>query len=173
MCRTKNLRGVGFKVQRLQRFTSQKLKMLLKWDNRWRSRSNTFKDIYISLSLEFIVGCQAAIPIFDILIGFGDYGRKTEPLCRNFPIFGVFFRPSWPSQTKIQKSGSTNSNDYCFGGFAKIWLKSVAQIRRIFAEKPSQNRVAYATRATITRFQLIPFETLKIKGYRRKGWWTN
>ena len=62
------------------------------------------------------------------------------------------FQPSWPSQTKIQKSGWTNSNDHCFGGFAKIWLKSVAQIRRIFAEKKktSQNKVAYAMRATIS-----------------------
>ena len=126
--------------------------MLLKLTNRWRSRSNTFKDIYISLSSEFIEDVKL---LFRFLISWlvsELWPKDWTPMSKFSDFWGVF-RPSWPSQTKIQKSGSTNSNDHCFGGFAKIWLKSVAQIRRIFCwkkiiNKPSQNRVAYATRAT-------------------------
>ena len=37
--------------------------------------------------------------------------------CQNTQIL-FFFQPSWPSQTNIQNSGSTISNDHGFGGFA-------------------------------------------------------
>ena len=33
---------------------------------------------------------------------FWSYGRKTEPLCRNFPIFGMFFDPPDPLRQKLK-----------------------------------------------------------------------
>ena len=113
--------------------------MLLKLTNRLRSRSNTSKNIYISLSLEFIEDVKL---LFRFLI-FGlvselwpkDWTPMTE-----FSDFGGVFQPSWPSQTKIKNSGSKISIDHFFGGFAKIWLKSVGQIRRIFAEKRKKEK---------------------------------
>ena len=51
-----------------------------------------------------------------------------------FPIFGVFFDAPDPKQ-KFKNLAQQTLNDHGFGGFAKIWLKSVARIRRIFAEK--------------------------------------
>ena len=74
----------------------------------------------------------AVIPIFDILNGFGVLTERLNPIMSEF--LGCFSTLLTP-QTKIQKSSSANSNDYGFGGFAKIWLKSVGQIRRIVAEK--------------------------------------
>ena len=102
--------------------------MLLKWTNRWRSRSNTFMDIYISLSLEFI-GDVKLLFRFWYPDWFWSYGRKTE--------FSVFwgFSTLLPPQTKIQNSVSIESECSRFRGFSKIWLKSVLFIRRNLAEK--------------------------------------
>ena len=63
------------------------------------------------------------------------HSRMTEHQCQNFSVFWGVFRACWPSQTKIKNSGSTISNDQGFGNFAKIWLKSVGQLRIIFADK--------------------------------------
>ena len=49
--------------------------------------------------------CQAAIPIFDILIGFGVTAERLNLHAGIFRFLGVF-RPSWPQQTKIKKSNN-------------------------------------------------------------------
>ena len=48
--------------------------------------------------------CQAAIPIFDILIGFGVMAERLNPHVEIFRFFLGVFRPSWPPQTKIKNS---------------------------------------------------------------------
>ena len=45
--------------------------------------------------------CQAAIPIFDILIGFGVIVERLNPHVQ-FSVFGGVFRPSWPSPDKFK-----------------------------------------------------------------------
>ena len=52
-----------------------------------------------------------------------------------FTVFDGVFRPSWRSQTKNQNSGTTKSTGHGFEGFVEIYVKSVGQIWRIFAEK--------------------------------------
>ena len=63
------------------------------------------------------------------------YGRKTEPLWRKFPCFGVFPTLLPPPQTKIKILCRWNPNIHGFEGFVKIWLKSVLLIRRKLTEK--------------------------------------
>ena len=54
------------------------------------------------LIFEIYRRCQAAIPIFDILVWFRSYGRKTEPICGNLPIFWVFFDQPDPHRQKFK-----------------------------------------------------------------------
>ena len=76
--------------------------------------------------------CLAAIPIFDILIGF--WSRMAEPQCRKFPFCECCLSLLPPTDTfKILRTAK--SNDLAFGGFVKIWLKSVGQILWYIAEK--------------------------------------
>ena len=79
--------------------------------------------------------CPAAIPIFDILIGFGVMAERLNPYIGIFRFFLVFFDPPDPHRQKFKIRVSTKSNDKDFGCFVRIWLKSVGQILRIFAEK--------------------------------------
>ena len=51
-----------------------------------------------------------------------------------FRFLGVFVPPA-PHRQKLKILSSTKSNDHGFQRFLKIWLKSVAQILRNFAEK--------------------------------------
>ena len=81
----------GYK--QFQRFTIQKLTLLLKWDKRWWSSSNTFKDIQLHLSVvifRIYNRCQAAIPIIDILIDFGATVIRLNPYVKNFRFLGSF-----------------------------------------------------------------------------------
>ena len=87
--------------------------MLLKLANRWRSKSNTFKDIIFIFRI--YRRCKAAIQIFDILIGLGVMAEILNPYMSTFfdfmGCFSTLVWPSWPPQTKIQNSGSTKFND--------------------------------------------------------------
>ena len=60
--------------------------------------------------------CQAAIPIFDILIGFGVMAERLNPRVGIFRFLGVF-NPPWPPQTKFKILRTLSSNDLAFGGF--------------------------------------------------------
>ena len=64
---------------------------------------------------------DTAVFLVDISISFGviyRYGRKTEPICRNFQICWVFYYPPGPYRQKFKiLAGSTESNDDGFGAF--------------------------------------------------------
>ena len=93
---------ISLKVKKLLRFTTQKFKMLLKWANRWRSRSNTFKDIYILLSLEFIGDVKLlfrfSISWLVLELWPNDWTSMTE-----FSVFLVFFSILLPPTDKNSK----------------------------------------------------------------------
>ena len=98
----------------------------------------------ISLFSEFIVDVYL---LFLVSISWlvSELWPKDRTLMSEISDFWDVFRPFWSQQTKILNSGSTNSEDHGFEVFAKIWLKSVVHIWRIFAEtkwkdKPLQNK---------------------------------
>ena len=62
--------------------------------------------------------CQAAILIFDILIGFGVMAKRLNPLVGIFRFLGVF-QPSWPHRQKLKILRTPSSNDLGFGGFCE------------------------------------------------------
>ena len=75
--------------------------MLLKLTNRWRSRSDTFNDIYISLSFEFIEEVKLLFRFLISWLVLELWPRNWTPMSEFSDFWGVF-RPSWPSQKKIQ-----------------------------------------------------------------------
>ena len=115
------------KVKELQRFKSQKLKMLLKLTNRWRSRSNTFKDIYISLSLEFIVDVKLLFRFLISWLVLELWPKDWTPMSE-FSDFWVFFDPPDPHRQKFQNlagqtlttTGSEVSRKFGWNRLARI-----------------------------------------------------
>ena len=94
--------------------------------------------------------CQAAIPIFNNLISFG---RKTEPLWRNFPCFG-FFRLSCPldnnsklclNRTRMftvsEVSWKFGWNRFCW--FGETWLKKIINRSKYMPSEysPANNQI--------------------------------
>ena len=106
--------------------------MLLKWANRWGSRSNTFKDIFYIINFGIYRWYQAVIPIFDIWIGFGVMAEKLNHYVGIFRFCWCFFvHPAPPppppdKNSKFQERLSSNVLD--FRGFVNICLKWVGQI---------------------------------------------
>ena len=62
--------------------------------------------------------CQAAIPIFDILIGFGVMAERLNPMSE-FSVFWVFFDPPGPHRQKLKILRTLSSNHLDFEGFSE------------------------------------------------------
>ena len=83
---------ISSKVGKLCRFMSQKWKLLLNWANRWRSRSNTFKVIYISSTSEFIGDIKLLFPFLISWLVLELWRKEqTLPMSEFSIVLGMFF----------------------------------------------------------------------------------
>ena len=101
--------------------------MLLKPANRWRSRSNTIKDIYISLSSEFIVDVKLLFRFLISWLVLESLPKDWTPMSK-FSVFWGVFRPSWPSQKKIYLNAETKNKKSVNNSCIQFALLSAKQM---------------------------------------------
>ena len=93
-----------------------------------------FKDIYISLSSEFIGDVKLLFRFLISWLVLELWPKDWTPMTEFSMFFGVF-RPSCPHRQKLKILARQNPNVHGLRGFMKIWLNRLCRFREIWLKK--------------------------------------